>query len=411
MMSQITSTSLSPATPGRDPAAFRETKTSRPTLAWSGRDGPDLRLLPDRNPHAANVKSVLVVGGAGYIGSVLVRRLLAQGYRVRVLDSLVFGKKSLEDLLPQPRFQLIEEDVCRSQTLLRATQGMDAVVHLAAVVGDPACDLDPEAAHRANCAATQLVAEACLTAGVPRMVFASTCSVYGSNDQLVDEQSHPNPVSLYAATKIASERALLKLRSPKFHPTILRIGTAFGWSPRPRFDLVINLLTARAFFEKKIVIYNARQLRPFVHVSDISRAFRLVLQCPVQRVSGHVFNVGSSSMNCSLRELGERIRRLQPALKREFRKNSDVRSYRVCCDKIQARLGFRCHITLDEGIHEVHSALHAGLVSDYTLPIYHNHKYLAKKKPARAGSLYVVEPATLESPAEGSAARGAASGA
>ena len=114
-------------------------------------------------------------------------------------------------------------------------------------------------------------------------------------------------------------------------------------------------------------------------------------------------------MNYSLRELGERIHRLQPTLEREYRKNSDVRSYCVCCDKIRARLGFRCHITLDEGIHEVHGALHDGLVSDYTLPVYHNHKYLAKKKSARAGSPFVVEPAPLESPANGSSARGAAS--
>ena len=410
-MSQNTSTALSTALSGRDPAALRATNTSPPALAWSRGGVADRRVLPHRNPLAAPVKSVLVVGGAGYIGSVLVRHLLAAGYRVRVLDSLLFGKKPLQDLLPQPRFQLIEADACRPEMLFRATEGVDAVVHLAAVVGDPACDLDPEAARRTNYAATQLVAEACLKFGVPRMVFASTCSVYGSNDQMVDEQSRPNPVSLYAATKIASERALLKLRSPKFHPTILRLGTAFGWSPRPRFDLVINLLTAQAFFEKKIVIFNARQSRPFVHVSDISRAFRLVLCCPIQKVSGHIFNAGSSSMNYSLRELGERIHRLQPTLEREYRQNSDVRSYRVCCDKIHMRLGFRCHITLDEGIHEVHGALHDGLVSDYTLPVYHNHKCLAKKAPARAGSPLVVGPATLETPANGPAARGAASGA
>ena len=285
-MSQTTSTALSTAMPGRDSAALRATNTSHPALVACRGGFPDRRVLLHRSPPAEDVECVLVVGGAGYIGSVLVRHLLAEGYRVRVLDSLLFGKKPLQDLLPQPRFQLIEADACRPEKLFQATEGVDAVVHLAAVVGDPACDLDPEAARRTNYAATQLVAEACLKFGVPRMVFASTCSVYGSNNQVVDEQSRPNPVSLYAATKIASERVLLKLQSLKFHPTILRLGTAFGWSLRPRFDLVINLLTARAFFEKKIVIYNARQLRPFVHVSDISRAFRLVLQCPIQEVSG-----------------------------------------------------------------------------------------------------------------------------
>ncbi len=409
-MSQDPSTTIPTAKPNRESTAPRATNASYPTLALTGSTSPDQRLLPDTSPPAEEVKSVLVVGGAGYIGSVLVRHLLAESYRVRVLDSLLFGKESLQDLLPNPRFQLIEGDACRAQTLSRATQGVDAVLHLAAVAGDSACDLDPEATRRANCAATQLVAEACLKFGVPRMVFASTCSVYGSNAQVVDEQSRLNPVSLYASTKIASERALLELRSPKFHPTILRLGTAFGWSPRPRFDLVINLLTARAFFEKKIVIYNARQSRPIIHVSDISRAFRLVLQCPIQRISGHTFNVGSSSMNYSLRELGESIHRLQPALEREHRQNSDVRSYRVCCDKIRMDLGFRCRITLDEGIREIHGALHDGLVSDYTLPVYHNHRYLAKKKPACAGGPSAPKPATLELPGRGSAARRAASG-
>ena len=397
--------------PGRDSATFRATNAGQPALAWSRERIPDRPVLPHTSPVAANVKSVLVVGGAGYIGSVLVRRLLAEGHRVRVLDSLLFGGKPLQDLLSQPRFRLIEADACRSETLFRAAEGVDAVVHLAAVVGDPACDFDPEAARRTNCAATRLVAEACLKLGVPRMVFASTCSVYGSSDQVVDEESRPNPVSLYAATRIASERALLKLRSPKFHPTILRLGTAFGWSPRPRFDLVVNLLTARAFFENKIVIYNARQLRPFVHVSDISRAFRLVLRCPIQKVSGHIFNVGSSSMNYRLRDLGERIFRLQPAVQREYRRNSDIRNYHVRCDKIRTRLGFRCHITLDEGIDEVHRALNDGLVSDYTLPLYHNYQYLRSKKPALAARLVVVKPATFEPPAGSSSARGAASGA
>ena len=410
-MSQNTSTVLPTATPGRDSSASRATNTSHPTLVCSHGGGPHQRVLLHTSPPAEDVQSILVVGGAGYIGNVLVRHLLAESYRVRVLDSLLFGKESLQDLLPHPRFQLIEGDACRAQTLFRATQGVDAVLHLAAVVGDSACDLDPEATRQANCVATQLVAEACLKFGVPRMVFASTCSVYGSNDQLVNEQSCPNPVSLYASTKIAAERALLKLRSPKFHPTILRLGTVFGWPPRPRFDLVINLLTARAFFEKKIVIYNAGQSRPVVHVSDISRAFSLVLKCPVQRISAHTFNVGSSSMNYSLKDLGESIHRLWPAVKREHRQNSDVRSYRVCCDKIRMALGFRCRITLDEGIREIHGALRDGLVSDYTLPVYHNHRYLEKKKPARAGGLLPAQRATFELPAKGSAARSTASGA
>jgi len=256
----------------------------------------------------APVEKVLVIGGAGYIGSVLVRKLLRAGYQVRVLDQLLFGDASIRELFEHPRFELLRGDFRHVDAVIRAVKGMDAVVHLGAIVGDPACALDEQTTLQTNYAATALVADVCRGYGVSRFVFASTCSVYGANDKIVDEGSVLNPVSLCAATKIDSERILLAARNETFHPTILRLATAFGWSPRPRFDLVVNLLTARAVLEKKVVIFNGEQWRPFVHVKDIARAFCLTLDADVAKVSGETFNVGGPELNHASATSAERFR-------------------------------------------------------------------------------------------------------
>jgi len=218
------------------------------------------------------------------------------------------------------------------------------------------------------------VADVCKGYGVSRLVFASTCSVYGSNDAIVNEESDLNPVSLYAATKIDSERILVEARSDRFHPTILRLGTAFGWSHRPRFDLVVNLLSAKAAIEKKVVIYNEEQWRPFVHVNDIAHAFCLMLDAPVTKVSGETFNVGSEAMNHHLGDVGRAIGRLVPGVTIVRESNEDVRNYRVSFAKIYERLGFVCDTGLDAGILEIQEQLTAAGIEDYGRPVYHNHK-------------------------------------
>jgi nucleoside-diphosphate-sugar epimerase len=329
---------------------------------------------PKRPVPQAPVERVLVIGGAGYIGSVLVRRLLRAGYEVRVLDQLLFGDAAISELFTHPRFDLMRGDFRHVDAVIQAVKGMDAVVHLGAIVGDPACALDEETTLQTNYAATALVADVCRGYGVSRFVFASTCSVYGANDSIVDEQSELNPVSLYAATKIDSEKILLASRSETFHPTILRLGTAFGWSQRPRFDLVVNLLTARAVLEKKVVIFNEEQWRPFVHVNDISRAFCLMLDVGVSEVSGEIFNVGSREMNHHLGDVGRVIHRLVPDTKVVHETNDDKRNYRVSFDKIRERLGFRSETTLQAGIQEIQEQLSIARIRDYDEARYHNHK-------------------------------------
>jgi nucleoside-diphosphate-sugar epimerase len=326
---------------------------------------------------------ILVVGGAGYIGSVLVRDLLADGYEVRVLDSLIYGEESLQDLASHPRFALRRGDFRRVEDVVRAVRGVDAVIHLGGIVGDMACAFDENQTLQTNVAATRLLAEVCRALEAGRFLFASTCSVYGAASSPVDERSALKPLSLYAASKADAERLLLAARSPGFHPSILRLATAFGWSFRPRFDLVVNLLAAKAAVEKQIVIYNREQWRPFIHVADISRAFRAVLAAPVKRVSGEIFNVGSNRMNATLGQLAERIAAVSTGLQIDYVDNPDARSYRPSFEKIRQALGFECAISLESGIREIQSALRCGLITSYEEPRYHN----AKQACLRRGEL------------------------
>jgi nucleoside-diphosphate-sugar epimerase len=322
------------------------------------------------------VQTVLVVGGAGYIGSTLVRGLLGDGYRVRVLDSLEFGDASIRALYHNPDFEVIRGDFRCVEPVVRATQGVDAVIHLGGIVGDPACALDEDLTLETNLAATSLLAEVCRGAGISRLLFASSCSVYGTADEIVDEESALNPVSLYAATKVDSEKVLLAARNQALHPVIFRLATVFGWSYRPRFDLVVNLLTARAMREGKITIYNGEQWRPFIHVEDVCRAFRMALVAPLELVSGQIFNTGSSFMNFTLRQLADLIGRMEPDLAVEYIDNEDLRNYRVSFERIRRELGFQCHTSLETGVRGLQDALRRGLVKDYREPVYSNYQTL-----------------------------------
>jgi nucleoside-diphosphate-sugar epimerase len=322
------------------------------------------------------VRRVLVVGGAGYIGSVLVRGLLGDGYRVRVLDSLEFSDASIRALYHNPDFELVRGDFRCIEPVVRATRDVDAVIHLGGIVGDPACALDEDLTLETNLAATSLLTEVCRGAGISRLLFASSCSVYGTAEQMIDEDGPLNPISLYAATKVDSEKVLLAARNQVLHPVIFRLATVFGWSHRPRFDLVVNLLTARAMNEGKITIYNGEQWRPFIHVEDVCRAFRMALVAPIEKISGQIFNTGSSFMNFTLRQLADTIQHMEPDLEVEYKDNDDNRNYRVSFERIRRELGFQCHVRLENGVRGLQEALRQGLVRDYTEPVYSNYQTL-----------------------------------
>ena len=341
-------------------------------------------LLPSTARAYAPPQTVLIVGGAGYIGSVLCRALLEQGRRVRVLDKLVYGDEALRELVAHPRFELIGGDCRNIQNVVTAVKGADAIIHLAAIVGDPACEQDHETALQINFAATRMLIEVAKGNGVERFIFASSCSVYGESDRLMSENSVLNPLSLYAKTKVDSENALLRSAAPGFHPTVLRLATVFGHSPRPRFDLVVNLLTARAHRDAAITIYNGGQWRPFIHVRDVAHGLAAVLNAPTQAVSGQIFNLGDSRLNHTLADVAERIQRYYPRTCVEHVDNADRRNYRVSFDKIHAALGFNCGVSLDEGIAEMKRMLDRGLVGDYTDLQYHNQRFLQAAGSPRA---------------------------
>lgn len=322
-------------------------------------------------------KHVLVIGGGGYIGSTLTRMLLENGYVVTVLDAFLYGKKSLEEIKNHRNIRIIEGDTRHIENLTEAMDGVDAVVHLAELVGDPACALSPEETMQINFFATQLVAMMCKRLQINRLIYMSSCSVYGASEseELLTENAVLNPVSLYARMKIDSEEVLREMSDENFQPTILRLATVYGHSFRPRFDLVVNLLTAKAATENVITIFGGSQWRPNVHVRDVSRAIMKVLEAPLEKVGGEVFNVGSLEQNHTITELGEKIKRFLPKAKLTVTDAEDNRNYKVDFSKIKEILNFLPSRSVEEGVTEVHKFVVNENV-DYRETIYSNIRFL-----------------------------------
>ena len=345
------------------------------TALWSAFAGAEHRLLSS-DPADSRARNVLIIGGAGYIGSALTKRLLELGYRVRVLDLLLYGDDAISEFYTEPRFELIRGDLRHIDAVVAAAKGMDAVVHLGAIVGDSACGICEDLTVQINLQATRTIAEISKGYGVSRFVFASTCSVYGASDEMLDERSALNPLSLYARTKMESERVLLSLCDPAFAPTILRFGTIYGLSGRPRFDLVVNLLAAKAIKEGEVGIVGGKQWRPLVHVKDVAEAIVLVLQAPPGDVCGQTFNVGSNEQNYQIADLGRIIKELVPTAHVVIQPQEDNRNYRVRFDKIRDMLNFEPRYTVQDGIAEVIHAFAVGAITDYRDPRYNNYSFL-----------------------------------
>jgi nucleoside-diphosphate-sugar epimerase len=343
----------------------------------------DRVLRPERESHLrlslVSGCRVLVTGGAGYIGSALVAKLLESGYRVRVLDRLVYGRDAIRPLLDHPNFELVEGDVRHVDHVVNAMHDVHAVIHLAAIVGDPACELDRDVTIDVNLHATQRIAEVAKANGIQRFIFASTCSVYGANDRLLDETSETRPVSLYGRTKLAAERGLRQMMDETFQPTILRFSTIYGLSGRTRFDLVVNLLAVKATMDGVITIQGGNQWRPFLHVDDAALAVQMALQADPMVVSGETFSVGSNDQNHTIEQVGQMVQRLVPHARLVIdEKITDKRNYRVNFWKIRHRLGFVPRWSLEQGIRQVVDAVASGAVVDYHAPIYSNQKFLSE---------------------------------
>lgn len=312
---------------------------------------------------------VLVTGGAGYIGSVLVRQLLHKGYKVRVIDSLKFGGEALYDVVQHPNFEFIQGDVRETADIEKAIAGVDAIAHLAAIVGDPACKKFSEEAQETNWTASVNLFEAAEKAGVQRFVFASTCSNYGKMpdpESYVTEDSQLNPVSLYAELKVKFERYILEeRRDARMCSTSLRFSTVYGFSPRIRFDLTVNEFTRNGTIHGEQEIWGAQFWRPYCHVEDLARSVVLVLETAPEKVKANVFNVGNTEENYRKGQIMEEVCKVVPNVKVIYVDSSeDPRDYRVNFDKIKNELGYSITKRVPDGVQEIYKLLKSGIVTD-----------------------------------------------
>lgn len=334
----------------------------------------DLRRFdPSHRDKLPPVRRVLVVGGGGYLGSAVTRRLLEKGFEVRVLDIFLFGQSTLKAFEKNKKLEIVNGDVRNIATVASSLRGMEAVINLAALVGDPACRQRPEDALITNYLANKALAEACKYLQINRFLYASTCSVYGAGKGLLDENSSLNPISLYARSKIASEDAVLKLADGNFSPTIFRMSTLFGLSKRMRYDLVVNRMCMTAFRDRQIILEGGGQWRPLVHVDDAAEAYVLALRAPLHQVQGEVFNVGAESLNYRIEDIPPIIQRVFPRA-HVLRKSSDTdpRDYRVAFGKIKRVFGFRTQWTVERAAREIRRALMKGEYCDFEKRSYYN---------------------------------------
>lgn len=326
-------------------------------------------------------RKVVIIGGAGYIGSALLPMMLDSGYNVRLVDLFFFGEQPIAKYLNHPNLEIVRADFRRIDKMVEIMNNQETVIHLGGIVGDPACSLNEDLTLEVNLLANRMLAEVAKGIPVKRFIFASSCSVYGHGDELLDERSQLNPLSLYAKTKLASEKAILNVfKNSDVAPVFLRFGTIYGFSGRIRFDLVVNLLTAKAYKEGVITIFNGDQWRPFVHVEDAARAIMLCLEAPRSLINRQAFNVGSEKQNYTISQVGNIIKGILPdADIVETPTDGDRRDYRVKFDKIQKTLDYKAQWNLEDGIRQVIGYLEDGKIDDFNSFMYSNYKFFSEK--------------------------------
>lgn len=309
-------------------------------------------------------RKILISGGAGYIGSVLSELLIQSGYFVRVVDNLSSGKRP--EFIGQSNYEFVEGDICSKSDVSVALEDINCVVHLAAVVGDPACKKYSELATRVNKEGSELLYALSEEKGVKRFIFASTCSNYGkmpNPNGFVNEDTALNPISHYAELKVGFEKYLMENRGDGIKPVILRFSTAYGLSPRMRFDLTVNEFTRDILLGKQLEIYGEQFWRPYCHTVDLARAIIKVIEADDNAVACEAFNVGDNDENYQKKNLIDMILKQLPDKEgcvSYVHKEEDPRDYRVNFDKIKEKLGFSLTKTVPEGISEIIKAIEAG---------------------------------------------------
>lgn len=324
------------------------------------------------------MKKILVTGAAGYIGSVLTRQLLEKGYSVVGFDLLKFGGESLLGIYNNPNFKFIRGDIRNENEIKNVlNDNLYAVIHLASIVGDPACAKEPDVAIETNWNASKMIYDVCnYGTNVQRFIFASTCSNYGKipDDSYVTEESPLNPVSLYAELKVKFESYLLNSETRNdFFPTALRFATVYGISPRMRFDLTVNEFIRDIALGRELKIFGEQFWRPYCHVEDLARACICVLEADKEKVNHQVFNVGDTNENYTKKMIADEILKIEPNASISYiHKAEDPRDYKVNFSKINKTLNFFITKKVPDGLREIYEIIKKGVISDVDSENYKN---------------------------------------
>lgn len=324
-------------------------------------------------------RKILLVGGAGYVGSVMAEMFLQQGASVHVLDNFLYGNgHTIVHLLEDQNFSYSVADFRDQSAFYKSLKGVSDVVLLASLVGDPITKSYPNLAERTNKDASIRLFDALNNSSVERFIFTSTCSNYGifDGEELATEEAALNPQSLYAETKIAVEQYILgHLEGLSFSPTILRISTAYGLSPRMRFDLTISDFTWTLANDEPLLVYDADTWRPYCHIRDIAKACMTVFEQPREKVAGEIFNVGDESQQFTKRMIVEEISKHLVQTNIEYKQGAtDPRDYRVSFTKIARQLDFTCEHSVQEYIPELVKCLNEGMFPETRKREYGNYE-------------------------------------
>jgi nucleoside-diphosphate-sugar epimerase len=324
---------------------------------------------------STKLNTVLVTGGAGYVGSVLTPLLLDAGYTVKVLDLFIFGEQALAGVRSHPRLEIVKGDLRDQALLKRALAGCDAVIHLACISNDPSFELDPTLGRSINYDAFMPLVDIAKDSGVKRFIYASSSSVYGIKDELnVTEDLERKPLTDYSKFKAMCEDELESRRSPGFTCLTLRPATVCGYSPRLRLDLSVNILTNHAINKGKITVFGGGQLRPNFHVRDCAELYVKCLDYAPEQIDGKIFNAGYQ--NLSINSIAELVRSVvgnNVAI--ESTPTNDNRSYHISSEKIKRELGFTPRYSIEDAVRELKVAFDGGKVPDpLTASTYYNIK-------------------------------------